>query len=123
MTRDEIQEAIKGFVQTALGLDHVESYVIVAVDKKNNVRQHNYGHNLLVYGMLDFVKRQMFVRMGETTCSKYAQTLKDIDEKTAKYAKEVSDTLETAVGGPVTDKEDEKTYRCIQELWEKPDEQ
>jgi len=93
LTREEIQEALKGFVQTALSLDDVESYVIVAVDKNNNVKQHNFGHDLLIYGMLDFVKRQMFVRMGETACSKNIQRLREIDAKTAAYAEEVSKTL------------------------------
>jgi len=94
LTTEDIQEALKGFIQAALSLEDVESYVIVAVDKKNNVKQHNFGHDLLIYGMLDFVKRQMFVRMGESTCSRNIQRLKEFDEKTAAYANEVSKTLE-----------------------------
>ena len=64
LTKEEIRDMLKGFIAKALSMDEVDSYCIVAKDSRG-VKIHSIGSEVEVYGMLDYVKRRMFVEMAE----------------------------------------------------------
>lgn len=63
LTAEEIKGMLKGFIAKSLSMDEVDCYCIVAKDGRG-VKHHYIGGELEIYGMLDFVKRKMFVDMA-----------------------------------------------------------
>jgi hypothetical protein len=63
LSKDEIKELLKGFIAKALSMGEVSSYCIVAKDEKG-VKVHSLGSEIEVYGLLDYIKRRMFVEMS-----------------------------------------------------------
>jgi len=64
MSAEEIKTMLKGFIAKALSMDEVDSYCIVAKNSRG-VKTHSIGNELEVYGLLDYVKRRMFVDMAD----------------------------------------------------------
>ena len=63
-TKEEINEMLKGFVAKALSMEEVDSYIVIATDKRG-VKIHSIGSELEIYGLLDYVKRKKFVDMAD----------------------------------------------------------
>lgn len=65
LSKEEIKTMLKGFIAKALSMEEVDSYVIVAKGPRG-VKSHSIGSSELeTYGMLDYVKRKMFVDMAD----------------------------------------------------------
>lgn len=74
MSKEEMKSMLKGFIAKALSMDEVDSYCIVAKGKLNSnegVKTHFSGSELEIYGLLDYVKRRMFVDMAERSERSY----------------------------------------------------
>lgn len=63
LSTEEMKTMLKGFIAKALSMEEVDSYCIVAKDKRG-VKTHSIGSELEIYGLLDYVKRGMFVEMS-----------------------------------------------------------
>jgi len=61
--QDSAKNIYKSFLETAMNLEDIDSAVII-VSSKNTLKQVGFGDCLKVYGLLDFMKRQQWMRMA-----------------------------------------------------------
>lgn len=99
-----MDELIIKFVKTIFEMPNLSSYAIVAVDDENNTKMCYHGHKLTVYGMLDYIKRDMFVNMKKED---YWQRQNNIeDEKVLPYCKNIITELENTIKEKMHEEED-----------------